>query len=96
MFKPANICCLVGLLLLFGLALSAPPQNRTNKVVEDYEDEDDLIQQFLDGIKPELPQLNITNSSLVDASPNLILISFDGFRWDYLENHTLPNITKYS
>jgi predicted AlkP superfamily pyrophosphatase or phosphodiesterase len=27
--------------------------------------------------------------------PNLILISFDGFRWDYLENHTLPFIQKY-
>ncbi len=26
---------------------------------------------------------------------NLILISFDGFRWDYLENHTLPSLNKY-
>jgi ectonucleotide pyrophosphatase/phosphodiesterase family protein 4 len=26
---------------------------------------------------------------------NLILISFDGFRWDYLENNTLPYIKKY-
>ena len=26
---------------------------------------------------------------------NLILISFDGFRWDYLENNTLPNLNKY-
>lgn len=26
---------------------------------------------------------------------NLILISFDGFRWDYLENNTLPNFKKY-
>jgi predicted AlkP superfamily pyrophosphatase or phosphodiesterase len=25
----------------------------------------------------------------------LILISFDGFRWDYLENNTLPNFSKY-
>lgn len=26
---------------------------------------------------------------------NLIFISFDGFRWDYMENHTLPNLNKY-
>ena len=26
---------------------------------------------------------------------NLILISFDGFRWDYMENHTLPSLNKY-
>ena len=25
----------------------------------------------------------------------LILISFDGFRWDYLDNNTLPNLNKY-
>ena len=25
----------------------------------------------------------------------LIMISFDGFRWDYLENHTLPNFKEY-
>lgn len=30
-----------------------------------------------------------------EKPPKLILISFDGFRHDYLENHTLPNLNKY-
>lgn len=37
---------------------------------------------------------DVLNSKPLDT-PNLILISFDGFRWDYLENHTLPNFHKY-
>jgi ectonucleotide pyrophosphatase/phosphodiesterase family protein 4 len=30
-----------------------------------------------------------------DENPKLIFMSFDGFRWDYLENHTLPNLRRY-
>src|SRR5436853_538726 len=34
-------------------------------------------------------------SHVSDDNPLLILISFDGFRWDYLENHTLPNFQRF-
>ena len=39
-------------------------------------------------------QISIERSQS-DELPLLILISFDGFRWDYLENHTLPNFEEY-
>lgn len=41
--------------------------------------------------------ISICNSFYIQNSPipKLILISFDGFRWDYLENYTLPNIQEY-
>lgn len=83
-------------LILSSLVLTAPSrpgvnQNNTNNVADDYKDEDDLLEQFLNGIKADLP-VNSTQST--DDNLKLILISFDGFRWDYLENHTLPNINK--
>lgn len=40
-----------------------------------------------------LVQLNIyhINGHTHSSDPMLILVSFDGFRWDYLKNHDLPN-----
>ena len=35
------------------------------------------------------------DTSRNSENPLLILISFDGFRWDYLENNTLPNIERF-
>lgn len=95
MTKLGKIC--LSLLILMGLTQAAPKsQNRTQEkaaptAVEDYDDVDDLLGEFLKGLKADLPSINKTAPL---TSPNLILISFDGFRWDYLDNHTLPNITK--
>ena len=92
MTKPGKIC--LSLLILIGLTQAAPKsQNRTQTTpTEDYDDVDDLLGEFLKGLKADLPSINNKTDPL--TSPNLILISFDGFRWDYLDNHTLPNITK--
>jgi predicted AlkP superfamily pyrophosphatase or phosphodiesterase len=43
--------------------------------------------------RPYINELDILNNQNNESL--LILISFDGFRWDYLENHTLPYLNKY-
>lgn len=87
-------------ILVTGAVVLAAPSTRTmheNKTIsrDDFsDDEDDLLEQFLNGIKADLPPQNSSSNSTETSSPKLILISFDGFRWDYLDNHTLFNITK--
>jgi predicted AlkP superfamily pyrophosphatase or phosphodiesterase len=43
--------------------------------------------------------ISIANTKVLDQNsdkpPLLLLISFDGFRWDYLENYTLNNFQEY-
>jgi predicted AlkP superfamily pyrophosphatase or phosphodiesterase len=54
--------------------------------------------QILIGIFLSLSTSNIFSRPVLvnhNEESNLILISFDGFRWDYLENHTLPSLNKY-
>ena len=47
--------------------------------------------------RPYVNELDILSNkeSLGNDESLLILISFDGFRWDYLENNTLPYLNKY-
>ena len=37
-----------------------------------------------------------TNSEAAQKKPYLILISFDGFRWDYVEKYNPPNLSLVS
>jgi hypothetical protein len=50
-----------------------------------------ILQPFVDSKSVHLLRNKRTSSD----TNNLILISFDGFRWDYLENVTLPNMNEY-
>ena len=40
-----------------------------------------------------LIQICMFNSEKISEKPLLLLVSFDGFRWDYLSKHNLSNFT---
>src|SRR6186997_1094111 len=41
-----------------------------------------------------LPSVNFSQKPVTDLKPTVILISLDGFRWDYLEKFNPPTLNK--
>lgn len=56
---------------------------------------DSLDEDYIDIINPFKIDKDVEIENESGNKPYLILISFDGFRWDYLQNYSLPNIKKY-